>query len=90
MKIHLEYFSQVRTITETDEETLHVSDNSTVGEVLELLADRFGSAFSDLIFPEGKLARSILLAANDTAITDTYVKLAHGDRISILTPMSGG
>ena len=90
MKIKMEYFAQVRAAAEKDSETLTVSDGVTVHDILRLSAERMGAAFRDLVFPNGRLAPTILVSANDTAVTDTSMVLEPGDTLAILSPMSGG
>jgi molybdopterin converting factor small subunit len=61
----------------------------TLGQVLDVLADRF-PRMRDLL-PDGRLHPSLAASLNaDLFISDPAVRLAHDDRLLILSADAGG
>jgi molybdopterin synthase sulfur carrier subunit len=81
MKIEILYFAQLRDILGIDSEVLEVSDGVTAADVLSELRKRPAWASAEGI--------PLTVAVNESVEADTYI-LGEGDRVAILTPVSGG
>ena len=81
MKIELLFFAQIREAFGTDGETIEVGDRTTVDEVVAELRAR----------DQWKTVESIPLSyAVNEKITGGGQVLRPGDRLALLTPISGG
>ena len=91
MKIHMNYFAQVRQSAGGENETLDIKGGDTRA-LLALLAERHGDAFRSLVLDEkGDPRPGIILLLNDQPVPRGESKaLADGDRISIFSPVAGG
>ena len=93
MKIKVRYFTVLREITEKREEDLIVEDKTKVGEILNLLTERYGDEFSDYLFEKEGLRSNIQILINGTNIlmldgVDT--KLDAESTLAIVPPVGGG
>jgi molybdopterin converting factor small subunit len=81
VNIELLYFAQIREAFGTDRESLDVGDGSTVDRVVEILRRREEWA---------RVARiPLTYAVNERVVGGDHV-LRPGDRLVLLTPISGG
>lgn len=92
MNITLEYMAQLRTAAGRRSETVTGEDGVTLGAVLAEAATRLGPAFTALVFDgHGNLHPSLLMMLNDEQVApDRSRALRDRDRVTLLTPMSGG
>ncbi|MBL8028239.1 MAG: MoaD/ThiS family protein [Fibrobacteres bacterium] len=92
MKINIEYVAQVKEAAGKAAETILVDEGAFLIDVFKKISSDKSVAFRNLVFTESlKPVPSILITVNDEQIDDvsSYV-LQNNDRITILSPMSGG
>jgi len=92
MKISLEYVAQVKEAAGFASESVTIPDGSTLKDLYKIIVKEKNSSFRTLVFDE-KLepVASILVIVNDEQIDDlTEYQLQNNDRVTILSPMSGG
>lgn len=92
MNITLEYLAQLRTAAGKRSETVTGKEGTTLGAVLAEAATRLGPAFTALVFDgHGNLHPSLLVMLNEEQVVpDRTRTLRDSDRVTLLTPMSGG
>ena len=92
MKISVEYFGQLQHITGIRNESVDVADGSDVYSLINLVADNYGDRFKDFVFGvDGQLRKSIPVVINDRQIGyGENISLQDGNRVMILSPISGG
>jgi sulfur carrier protein ThiS len=92
MKIHVDYGTQVRVLAAIAQETMVAEEPISLAEFLQLLATHKGATFSRAIFgDEGKAKPGVLIFVNDESIAHPELHmLCEGDRISVLSMVSGG
>jgi len=81
MRIQVLYFAQLREAMERDSEYLDVGDDGTVADAVALLRSR--SAW------ESVAGLPVVYAVNEE-VTSANRRLTDGDRLALLTPVSGG
>jgi len=81
MKVEVLFFAQLREVLGTDRETIDMEDKAVVRDVV--------SVFSSRPQWRGVAEMPLSFAVNEVFVPDTHA-LADGDRVAILTPVSGG
>lgn len=71
------------------ERVVEVEDGTTIGQLLRLLAERYGGALKNVI-PETGEHPGILVLRNNQVTLDMSERLTDGDTISFTIPLSGG
>ena len=97
MRVSVRFFTSLREIIKTKEETLDFSDKEkvTVGKVLETLSQRHGKEFTDYVYDvETHEVRGFLqfLVNGKSALTlnGLQTELRDGNVLAILPPVGGG
>jgi molybdopterin converting factor small subunit len=92
MQITLEYVAQIKKAAGKASETLTVDKEAALGQVLKSAAQRLGREFAELLFDEaGAFRASLLITVNDEQVdANPALPLNDRDRITLLSPMSGG
>ena len=93
MKIHVTYTGQLKAITKTAAETIHLpEDENTVNSLLFQIAERYGeSAHMMLVGPNQKTQGALIRFVNNAQITPgANPKLGDGDSVTLIPPISGG
>lgn len=93
MNIHIKIklFAMFKEITGKKEILQDVHSETTLGEVLNRLAKKYGKDFEETIDKKtGKVDVNTLVMLNGKNIRDTNVKLKNNDLIIITVPMGGG
>ena len=74
------------------EETIDLEDSQYLHDLISHLAEKHGQLFKDLILDmEGNLSRMILASVNGEQIRGrTSANLKDGDRVNLMSPISGG
>lgn len=90
MRITVRYLAQLRQATGVAEETLDIPNGCTLSQLVELLAERHGPAWSHAVITEsGQVRPTILLFVNDVQQPE-QTRLNDGDEVAFLSPIAGG
>lgn len=81
ISIELLFFAQVREALGTENETIRVQDGQTVDDVVSSLRDRAGWGVVESL--------PLRYAVNEKVVSGEHT-LRDGERLAILTPVSGG
>ena len=84
MTVTLRLFAAAREAAGRSHDEFGASDASTVGALLAAAENRYGSTFA------GVLARSRVWVNGDEAADGRATRLADGDEVAVLPPVSGG
>lgn len=97
MQIKIRYFTSLREIVGKKEETLFlsISEEVTVGSVLKMLSEMYGSSFKEYVYKgstgQPKSFLQFLVNGNSTtAQGGLTTELKDGDVLAILPPVGGG
>lgn len=90
MRITIHYLAQLRRAAGCASETLEVAGAGTLGQLLDELARRHGTALQgQLLGPDGRPNRTLLFFVGDESAGPER-GLHDGDIVTILAPMAGG
>jgi molybdopterin converting factor small subunit len=95
MEITVSIFGLIRHIVRDSPLKITLEDGSTVGDLINRLADSYGERFREVVFDgDGKLQNSVEVFVNDRALESLAEKLEEGKngeiRIFVLSPVAGG
>lgn len=93
MKVKVKYFAIFRELTNKREEELEVKEGSTVKDLLEVLAEKYGKKFRDIVFNEGAVSDRLLMlldGVNIYSLNNLETKLNENSVFVILPPVGGG
>lgn len=90
MKITVEYAAQVKRATGVADEVLDVPDDVSLCKLGQIVADKHGEATQRVLMQDGSIHPSILVFINDQQARDTNQQLSDGQRVTFLSPISGG
>ncbi len=93
MKIIIQTFGQIRSITKEQFIELELDEKSTVAQAIRHFTEKFGPDVQKLLFHEGKFRDFYTVMINKNSITrekiNTY-KLSEGNEISLIPFVAGG
>ena len=94
MKVDVKLYTMLREIAGKKSETVALPLKSTVRDLVDLLVERYGEAFSKYIYNNEKQIRSfhsyMLNGVNIKRLEGFETMLKEGDVLSILPPVGGG
>jgi MoaD family protein len=94
MKVILRFFTVLKEITKKNKEELEVSHNTTLEDLLGLLAKKYGHQFRSYVYAEnGKPKPHLQFLVNwinITTLNGFKTRLNEHDEIAIISPVSGG
>ena len=94
MEITVHYFTVLRELTEKRQEKIKIKTNSTLQDVLTVLAETYGEHFKRYVSPSKRkkgLQLVLLLNNRDIAQLDGLKTTLHdGDTVSLILPIAGG
>jgi MoaD family protein len=95
LNVKVEYFAIIREITNTNEETIEVPDNTSVLNFLDLLAKKHGVKFRDYVFDSstGKPRPYLQFLLNEESImtqNGLATIMKDGSVFAIIPPVGGG
>jgi MoaD family protein len=94
MEITIHYFTILRKLTEKRQEKIKVKEDSTVEDMLAVLAETYGEHFKRYVSsPRGKKGLQLVLLLNSQDITQLdglRTTLHDGDTVSLILPIAGG
>ena len=94
INVKIMFLSILTDITDVDEFNLAVEDNSTIRNILNQLASKFGAKFEEMIFKTSSdLSKYVLITINGKDIRllkglETLIKV--DDEISFIPAIAGG
>ncbi len=91
--VTLKYYNLIKEMTGTGSEKVTLSDETTLGQLLDNLSRRYGDAFREMILtPEGALSTQARLFINGNTVTDELLHspLEENTEIAIFLAVSGG
>jgi molybdopterin converting factor small subunit len=92
MQVTVEYAAQVKKAAGCPEETVELAEGSSTGDLVQSLVEQHGHELASVLCGEdGGLSRSILVFVGETqALPEHPLPLKDNDRVTILSPISGG
>ena len=91
MQITLEYTAQLKRASGTADEEIDVPEGTTLQELLRHAAERHGEELEALLLRDQDCHPSILIfVGNDQVHWETRRPLQDHDRVTLLSPISGG
>ena len=91
MKVTVEYAAQVKKATGKGGEDVELPDGSSLQELVHTIATQYSDEVSRVLLNEtGQLHPSILVFVDDEQLRDSDALLADGQRVTFLSPISGG
>lgn len=90
MKVTVEYAAQVKRATGVACEDLELPDDCSLQELARTVAETHGAEAARALLDNGVLHRSILVFVDDEQVRDAQTKLNDGQRVTFLSPISGG
>ena len=88
--IKVKFFARVREIAKTTTTEINVNDKVKLLDLMNLLADKYGSEFRDYVFKTDHIASHIVIMINGQPVRNHEVYLEDNDILAILPPVSGG
>lgn len=91
MRIEIDYATQVRTTVGVRGETLELTEGATLRVLLKRLCEVHPSIRDSWVADDGTPRAGLLVFVNDESRVDSsHYVLNHGDRVSLMTMVSGG
>ena len=92
MKVHVKYVAQARTAAGVTDETVDLAGSAGVTALLTRLADQHGKALADLLLEDGGQPRAtaLVFVGDEQVDWDSPPPLGEGDKVTIVSPLSGG
>ncbi len=90
MPIKVKFFAHVREIVKTPTTEINVNDKVKLIDLMNLLANKYGSKFREYVFKADHIASHIILMINGEPVKNQDVYLEENDILAILPPVSGG
>ncbi len=88
----VKYYANLRQIAGMKEDSIN-SDEMTVGQVVDLLCEKYGESFQKLMLDDGKLRNNVIILINgNNVIFGKGIKeeIKSGDSVDIFPPVAGG
>ncbi len=96
VKIKIEYLGHVRNLLNTQrQEEIELNENSTIQDLLTILANKYGEPFKKAIYEPGStdLKTNFMATVNGHLLNQlkgVNTKLKNGDNVTIMPVVSGG
>lgn len=92
MKVIVSYALRFRDITGKDTEEIRLNDGLTVGDLIEILSLKYGTAFrEEFRNPSADMiSGNVLILVNGKVVTDFRTGLRDGDKVDLTYVVSGG
>ncbi len=93
IRVHVKLADFLSRVSQQTQPSIEIAEDSTVADVIGLLADRFGDDFQKaLVDSEGRLRKEIIIAMDGVVVAHEKTRTAtvrEGSRITII-PVTGG
>jgi MoaD family protein len=97
LKVKVEYLGHIREIIRSGrEEELEVPEGATLGDLLLMLAEKYGEPFRKAIYEPGgtDVKQSFIVTVNGYLLNQlesgVQTRLNHGDHVILMSIVSGG
>jgi len=94
IRVRVKYFAYIRSLVNNKrEEEIELNDQSTILELIRVLARKYGKTFIESIFKDTRnniLRDNVILLHNGQSINNLEMPLRDGDTISFLPFLGGG
>lgn len=97
MKVKVEYLGHIREIIRSGrEEELEVPEGATLGDLLLMLAEKYGEPFRKAVYEPGgtDVKQSFIVTVNGYLLNQlesgVQTRLNHGDHVILMSIVSGG
>ena len=95
MKVKVHYISLVKSYTNKSQEEITLSEDASMAQLLNLIADIYGKQFKEEVYdPEKKEMKSTFVAMINGVLIDqlkgTNTQLKNGDNVILMALMTGG
>lgn len=97
MRVKVEYLGHIREIIHSGrEEELDMPEGASLGDLLFMLAEKYGEPFKKAVYEPGgaDVKQSFIITVNGYLLNQlengVQTKLKHGDRIILMSIVSGG
>lgn len=92
MKIELEFTAQIKRALGRGKAALEAPDGASLSDVVDLIARRYADQTGGVLFlDDSRINPSVAIFVNDVQIrTAESCTLTDGDRVTFLSPISGG
>lgn len=97
MRVKIEYLGHIREIIHSGrEEELEMFEGASLGDLLLMLAEKYGEAFKKAVYEPGgtDVKQSFIITVNGYLLNQleagVQTKLKHGDHVILMSIVSGG
>ena len=94
MEVDVKFYAMLREATGKKLETVVLPEKSSVGDLIDLLVERYGDRFGYYIYDKQKRVRDylsfMLNGVNVNSLSGFETLLSDGDVVSFLPPIGGG
>jgi molybdopterin converting factor small subunit len=93
MEVTVQYTGQLAGFAGISEERVAIGDDAVLGDLVEHLCERHGTAYADLVVnSEGRIRPSTLVILDgEQAVGDSsQLPLENGQTVLLMTPIAGG
>lgn len=80
----------LKRITKTSFENITFKDNTLLGEVLNILIDKYGELFKLNLFATDSGRLKLIILVNGMSTDDLNINIADNDKINLVSPITGG
>ena len=94
MEVDVKFYAMLREATGKKVETVVLPEKSSVGDLINLLVERYGDRFGYYVYDKQKRVRDylsfMLNGVNVNSLSGFETLLSDGDVVSLLPPIGGG
>ena len=80
----------LRRITKTNSENIIVKDNTGLGEILNILINKYGKLFKIHLFDPDSEKLKLIVLVNGRSVDDLNLNINDNDKINIVSRITGG
>ncbi len=80
----------LKKITKVSSENTTVKENTLLGEVLNILIDKYGELFKLNLFAPDTGRLKLIMLVNGMSTDDLSLNIADNDKINLVSPITGG
>ena len=96
MRVKVRYFTTLRELAGRAEEELVIKEGSTLADLIEEVASKYGKEAREYLYHRGKLERAyqavyfLINGKNSKVLSGLKTRLRDGDVVAIIPPIGGG